>query len=46
MKELKNAREYKKTSKKGTSDCSNVTKALTFSKRLLNMFETVTHCNE
>jgi hypothetical protein len=46
MKQLENAREYKKLSKLYSSNTSNVTKALKFLKRLLSMSKTIMECDE
>jgi hypothetical protein len=46
MKELQNASEYKRSSKKDSSDPNNVKKTLKFLKRLLKMSETIMECNE
>ena len=46
MKQLENAREYKKLSKLYSSNTSIVTKALEFLKRLLSMSKTIMECDE
>jgi hypothetical protein len=46
LKQLENAKQYKKSSKQYSFDTSNVTKTLKFPKRLLRMSEIIMECDE
>jgi hypothetical protein len=46
MKQLENAREYKRSSKRDSTDTNNVIRTLKFSKSLLKISEIVTESDE